>query len=120
MSVAVKAIVAAMTSVMQPDHGDHQQHLRREDREEPPDQIDARRDHRGGMNQGADRRGPFHRVGQPHVQRELGALAHAAAEDAEAGDHEQPIAARSPGACQRGNWATTWASAAAARSGVAA
>ena len=37
--------------------------------------VDARRDHRGRVDQGADRRGTFHRVGQPDVQRELGTLA---------------------------------------------
>ena len=39
------------------------------------DEVDARRHHRGGVDQGAGRRGAFHGVGQPDVQRELGALA---------------------------------------------
>jgi hypothetical protein len=34
-------------------------------------QIDARRHHRGRVNQRADRRGAFHRVRQPDVQRKL-------------------------------------------------
>ena len=72
--------------------GDHQQRLGREHRIEPADQIDAGGDHRGGVHQRGDRRGAFHRVGQPGVQRELGALAHAAAEDADPGDQQQPLA----------------------------
>ena len=43
--------------------------------------IHARGHHGCRMNQRADGRRPFHRVGQPDVQRELGALAHRAAED---------------------------------------
>ena len=42
--------------------------------------VDARGDHRGGVNQGADRRRPFHGVGQPHVQRNLRRFAHGADE----------------------------------------
>ncbi len=37
--------------------------------------IDSRGDHRRGVDQRADGRGAFHRVGQPDMQRELGALA---------------------------------------------
>ena len=65
------AIVAAMKSVIVPTIGDYQQDLGREDRIAAADEVDARGDHRGGMDQGADRRGAFHRVGQPDVQREL-------------------------------------------------
>ncbi len=37
--------------------------------------VNAGRDHRSRVNQRADRRGAFHRIGQPDVQRKLGALA---------------------------------------------
>src|SRR6478735_3937152 len=36
-------------------------------------------------------RGTFHSVRKPHVQWELGAFAHAATEDADAGDEEEPV-----------------------------
>ena len=80
------------------DVGDHQQHFGREHRIEPPHQVDAGGHHRRRVDQGRDGRGAFHRIGQPDVQRELGALADAAAEDAQAGDDQQPVAAalRSP------------------------
>ena len=39
-------------------------------------QIHTCRHHRRGMDEGADWRRAFHRVGQPDVERELGALAH--------------------------------------------
>jgi len=44
------------------------------------------------MDQRADRGGAFHGVGQPDVQRELGALAHAAEKHPQPGNHQQPIA----------------------------
>jgi hypothetical protein len=43
---------------------------------------DPGRDHRRGVDQGGDGRGPFHRVGQPDVQRHLGGLADRTAENA--------------------------------------
>ena len=48
---------------------------RREDRAASCDHIDAGGDHCGRMDQRGDRRRTLHRVGQPHVQRELGTLA---------------------------------------------
>ena len=51
----------------------------------PRDEENARLDHRCGVNQRADRRRTFHRVGQPEVQRELRRLANRAAEEAERG-----------------------------------
>ena len=45
------------------------------------DQVDAGGDHGGGVDQGADRGGAFHGVGQPDVQRELGGFADRAAEE---------------------------------------
>ena len=55
------------------------------------DEVDAGRDHRGRVDQGADRRRAFHRVGQPDVQRELRRLADAAEEDAQAGGDQHPV-----------------------------
>ena len=51
--------------------------------------VDAGGDHRGGVDQRADRRRAFHRVGQPDVQRELGRLAHRAQEQQQT-DQLQP------------------------------
>ena len=45
------------------------------------DEVDAGGHHGGGMEQGRDRGGTFHGVGQPDVHGELGAFAHDAAED---------------------------------------
>ena len=50
------------------------------------DEIDAGGDHRGGVDECGDGRRAFHRVRQPGVQRELGRLADAAEEEAEAKD----------------------------------
>ena len=60
------------------------------------DQIDACGHHGGGVNQGADWRGAFHRVGQPDVQRELGRFAHRAAENQDHGDGQQGRVDRCP------------------------
>ena len=60
-----------------------------EQEEHAAQHVHARRHHRRGMNQRADRRGAFHGVGQPDVQRELRALAHRAAEDQQAGGRRQ-------------------------------
>ncbi len=77
-------------------HGDHGRSAHaplvsqpgREQREGADRQVHARRDHCRGVDEGADGRGAFHGVWQPHVQRELGALAHRACKD------EQPDEAR--------------------------
>ena len=49
-----------------------------EERVHPGDEVDAGVDHRRGMDQGRDRGRALHRVRQPDVERELGALAHRA------------------------------------------
>ncbi len=46
------------------------------------DEEDASGDHRGGVDQGRDGRGAFHRVGQPYEEGQLGRLA-------ERADHQQ-------------------------------
>ncbi len=45
------------------------------------DQINAGGHHGRGMNQRGDRRGAFHGIGQPDMQRELAALARRSGED---------------------------------------
>ena len=55
-----------------------------EQRRAAGDQIDAGRHHRGRVNQGTHRRGAFHGVGKPEVQRELGRLAARSGEQAQA------------------------------------
>ena len=57
------------------------------------------RHHRGRMNQGRDRRGALHGVGQPHVQGELGRLGHRAHEHQQAEDHGHAVAEAA--ACHR-------------------
>ena len=70
-------------------HQDHRLWRVGEDRVGAGDEVDAGVDHRRGMDQRADRRRAFHGVGQPDVERELGALAHRAHEQQQrdAGHH---------------------------------
>jgi len=56
-------------------YGGHRGGRQREQHVRAHDHVDAGGDHGGGVNERADRRGAFHGVGQPDVQRELGALA---------------------------------------------
>jgi hypothetical protein len=46
-----------------------------EDEREAAEQVDARGDHRGRVDERRDRRGARHRVREPHVERDLRALA---------------------------------------------
>ena len=57
-----------------------------EERVGPGDEVDAGVDHRRGMDEGGDRGRALHRVRQPDVERELGALAHGAREDEQGDD----------------------------------
>ena len=67
------------------DRDERQRRLRPlEQRAHPRHHEDAGRDHRRRVDQRRDRRRAFHRVGQPHVQRHLRALAHRADEQADA------------------------------------
>ena len=82
-----------------PDISRPMQHFGRiadEERKHPRHEVDARHDHRRGMDQRRHGRGPLHGVGQPDVQREHGALARAA-------DEHQPQRQRDhrPGGHQR-------------------
>ena len=74
------------------DVGDHEQHVGGEHRIEPPHEIHARRHHRCRVHERRHGRGALHRIGKPHEERKLRALAHAAAEDADPGDEQQPAA----------------------------
>ncbi len=69
------------------DDGDEELSVGRQQSEDAGDEIDARRDHRGGVDEGGYGRRAGHGVRQPDVQRELGALAHGAAEQTDA--HER-------------------------------
>ncbi len=50
--------------------------------------VDAGGDHRGGMDQGADRRRAFHGVGQPDVERHLRRFPHRSNEQQNADGRE--------------------------------
>ena len=77
MSVCTSAMVAANSAVRQPIDGDDGHGHRRvqEEHVRARDHVHARGHHGGGVNQRADRRGAFHGVGQPDVQRNLRGLA---------------------------------------------
>ncbi len=62
-----------------------------EEGKNPAEHVNAGGDHGGRMEQGADRGGTFHCIGQPGKQRELGALADNAAEDQKGGDGKQVL-----------------------------
>ena len=67
----------------------------REQRHAAGDQVDAGRHHRRRVDQGADRRRAFHRVGQPDVQRELRRLADRPAEEQQTDGRQQgPVSSR--------------------------
>ena len=84
--------------VLVTDRANHRHRVGRgvEDGEHPRHEVDTSGDHRCGIDQGADRRGALHGVGQPDVERDLRGLARGAHEQAQA-DHvdEQPFG--SPG-----------------------
>ena len=82
------------------DAGDDELGVRRvlKERGAASHEVDAGRDHRRGVDQGADRRRAFHGVGQPHVQRELGRLAGRPAEEQKTGEGDIEVAVR---ACVR-------------------
>ena len=67
-------------------HDDHHSGRGAEDGVAAGHEVDAGVDHRGGMDQGGDRRGAFHCVRQPDVERELGALADGPAEEQQRDD----------------------------------
>ena len=75
-SFCVRAIEADSSAVAQPVTAisTWTPGARANKRHRPGDQVHARGDHRGGMDQGRDRRRTFHRVGQPDIKRNLCAL----------------------------------------------
>ena len=99
MSVWVIAIEAARIAVKMPIPATTTIDVRRggEDRVGAGDEVDAGVDHRRGVDQGRHRRRALHRVRQPDVQRELGALADGAGEDQQRDDPDRDRRARRPG-----------------------
>ena len=77
MSFCTRPIVPAISAVAAPIAGDDRQRRRRvrEQHGVAADHVDARRDHRRGVDQRGDRRRAFHRVRQPDVERDLRRLA---------------------------------------------
>ena len=73
----------------QPDDRDEEPGIRRENRIDAGEEINPRGDHRRGMNERAHRRGRFHRIRQPAVQRELRALAHRGDEETDADQRQR-------------------------------
>ena len=59
------------------------------------DHVDAGGDHGGGVDERGDRRGAFHGVGQPDVERDLRGLAGGADEQQQADGGEEAAVARS-------------------------
>ena len=68
MVAAKMAVAAPMTATTSREVG-----ARRKRGHAAGDHVDAGGDHGGGVDQGADRRGAFHGVGQPDVEGNLGA-----------------------------------------------
>ena len=58
------------------------------------DQVHARGDHRGGVDQRGDGRGALHRVRQPGVQRQLRGLGERADQEQDARRHQRPLVDR--------------------------
>jgi hypothetical protein len=92
MSFCATAISAAKTAVKCAHPGDHRQRRRRSagqraglhQRIDARDQINAGGHHGRRVNQRGDRRGAFHRIRQPDVQRKLAALARRSGKDQQA------------------------------------
>ena len=55
------------------------------------DQVDARGDHGRGVDQGGDRGGALHRVGQPGMERQLGRLGEGPEQEQQADRHHGPF-----------------------------
>ena len=77
------------------EHADHRhnlQHHRRvgEQHGVPAEYVDAGRHHRRGMDEGGHGSRPLHRIGQPHEQRNLGALARGPDEQQQRNDRQHP------------------------------
>ena len=99
----------ALDVVLDQAHQAHQEGGRRSNRENdvqrhiaefkqrrhPRNHENTRRDHGSRVDQRRTGRGAIHRIGQPHMQRELGRLAHGANEQANGGDGDnRPSEAR--------------------------
>ena len=95
-SVTTRPIVAAISSVAQPTIAPTSAAVGRllEERVHARDQVDARGDHRRGVDQGGDRRRALHRVREPGVERDLRGLRERADEQQDAARDELRLVAR--------------------------
>ena len=57
----------------------------------PGDHVDAGRDHRRGVDQGADGRRAFHGVGKPDIKRKLGGFARGSDKKKDRDERRQPL-----------------------------
>ncbi len=95
MSFCTRPMVPAIRAVGRADHRHDRQRVGREAEEHgvAPDQVDARGDHRRGVDEGRHRRRAFHGVRQPDVERNLRRLARRADEQQQRRDRRD---SRSP------------------------
>ena len=95
MSVWTRPMVAAKRAVAAPTMATVAEREGRAVEEEmrAGDHVDAGGDHGGGVDERGDRRGAFHGVGQPDVERKLRAFAGSADQQAEADDGEDAACA---------------------------
>ncbi len=104
MSVCTRPMVAAKSAVIPPTQAttssEQGRHL--EELVAARHHVHARRHHGGGVDERGDRRGAFHGVGQPGVERELGGLAAGAHEEEERDGGIGPHAHRGVGLAEDG------------------
>ncbi len=91
MSATVAAKISVAVPMMAADVGGGGRQL--EQRVAARDQVHARGDHRGRVDQGGHRRRALHGVGQPRVQRQLSGLGERPHQDQQAGRHELAVVA---------------------------
>ncbi len=104
MSFCARPIRAASRRRRGADSGDDGHRVGREAEEHVAagHHVDASRDHRRGVDEGRHRSRTRHRVGQPDVERHLGALADGAEEEAEGDEREGRREAAGLGRGRRG------------------
>ena len=87
-----------------PRHRGQRERMQREERIQARDEVDAGGDHRRRVDERRHRGRAFHRVGKPHIQRELGALAERAEHEAVGDRGLRPLARATGGGgvgCER-------------------
>ncbi len=104
MSVCTRAIRPATTSVMAPSPAASSSTRGAASKSGfvRDDQVDPGGDHRRGVDEGADRRRAFHRVGEPGVERKLRRLGDRAAEQPERDEVHRPAPAERAGVGEDG------------------